>query len=252
MTACWASSLGDCADGMSREHYFSDRIFDGELVTAIGLPWCRDEPKVIGMASAVAKILCARHNSQLSNFDKEAAKLSRFLSVRVYGDETAEQAITLDGIAIEKWALKTFFNLGFIRALHREQPNPITPPADLVRYLYRDGPIADGVGLYFVSGPISTDDLRPGVWWNAVQHPQRRHEVFGMTFTFFSLRFVISIRPCRAEDHIARMGEVNGFDFSKAQIAYRPEGILFVARGDAGSKQINLDWRTARASQELP
>lgn len=238
---CWASTLEDCGRGKSREHYISDGIFDGETVTAVGLPWCRDKPVTIGMRSAVAKILCGKHNSALSRFDAEAAKLSKFLVTNVLDQPLAEAAISLSGRHLEKWALKTFLNLGYIRGLHREQPNRLDPPANLVRHIYLDEPIADGVGLYFVTGKVSNQDFGPGLWWNVIQNPKNTAEIFGMAFTFFGVRFVISIPPIRAEDKIASLGQVNGFDYSSAKILYRPPNIGLMS-STAGLKRIDLKW----------
>jgi hypothetical protein len=238
---CWASVLEDCANGASREHYISDGIFDGHSVTAVGLPWCRDEPVTIGIRSAVAKILCRRHNSALSPFDAEAARLSQFLATNVLDEPLAESTIRVSGSAIEKWALKTFFNLGYLRGLHREQPNRLDPPVHLLQYLYRNALVPEGVGLYFVTSQISNDNFGPGLWWNVIQHPERPHEIFGMAFTFFGLRFVISIPPFRAEAHIAGLGNVNEFDYSTARIIYRPLRISMMS-GNAGSKHIHFEW----------
>lgn len=238
---CWASVLRDCAEGTSREHYISDGIFDGQQVTAVGLSWCRHEPKTIGLQSAVAKILCGRHNSALSPFDKEAGKLSHFLQMNVLHQPLIESAISLNGRLLEKWALKTFLNLGYIRGLHREQPNRLEPRPDLVRYIYENAPVADGVGLYFVPGTISNDDFARGVSWNVIQNPHRLEEIFGMVFRFFGVRFVVSISPVRAEEKIADLGEVNGFDFSTAQTTYRPPSID-LASSVAGHKTIYLEW----------
>lgn len=238
---CWASNLENCAKGKSREHYISDGIFDGESVTAVGLPWCRHEPVTIGMRSAVAKILCGKHNSALSEFDAEAAKLSKFLVTNVLDEPLKESAISLHGARLEKWALKTFFNLGFIRGLHREQPNRLDPPTRLVRYLFNNEPVADGVGLYFVTSKVSNQDYGPGLWWNVIQNPKNLAEIFGMVSTFFGIRFVISILPIRAEEKIAGLGLVNGFDYSNAKIIYRPPGIGLTSN-TAGLKQINLEW----------
>lgn len=238
---CWASVLKDCARGSSREHYISDGIFDGQQVTAVGLPGCRHEPMTIGLRSAVAKILCGKHNSALSPFDTEAGKLSRFLQTNVLDQPLKQSAISLKGRSLEKWALKTFLNLGYIRGLHREQPNRLDPRLDLVRYIYEDAPVADGVGLYFVTGTISNDGYARGVWWNVIQNPQRLEEIFGMVFGFFGVRFVVSISPTRAEEKIANLGELNGFDFSTAQIIYRPSNIT-LASSTAGRKEIQLEW----------
>lgn len=240
-TDCWASLLADCARGASREHYISDGIFDSQVVTAVGLPWCRDTPVTIGLSSAVAKILCQRHNSALSAFDAEAAKLSRFLQANVLNQPLVDSTIVLKGGLLEKWALKTFLNLGYIRGLHREQPNRLEPQPDLVRYIFENAPVADGVGLYFVSSKISNDNFGTGLWWNVIQNPQRLEEIFGMTFTFFGVRFVISIPPIRAEGKIARLGKMNGFNYSTATVIYRPANIALISSA-AGSKQIQLEW----------
>lgn len=238
---CWASVLRDCGRGKSREHYISDGIFDGQTVTAFGLPWCRDKPLTIGMRGAVAKILCVKHNSNLSEFDAEAAKLSKFLVGNVLDDPLAEASITLNGRHLEKWALKTFFNLGYIRGLHREQPNRLDPPPHLVRHLFSNEPVAEGVGLYFVTGKVSNHDFGPGVWWNAIQNPSNKAEIYGMTFTFFGIRFVVSIPSVRAEQRIAAMGQVNGFDYASAKILYRPPNIGLTS-STAGLKRIDLQW----------
>jgi len=238
---CWATMLGECGRGRSREHYISDGIFDGELVTAVGLPWCREEPVTIGLKRAVAKILCAKHNAALSGFDAEAAKLSRFLQTNVLDQPLVESTIALQGSLLEKWAIKTFLNLGYIRGLHREQPNRLYPPPQLVRYIFQSGPVADGVGLYFVTGKISNSNYPTGLWWNVIQHTARREEILGMAFTFFGVRFVVSIPPIRAEDKIATLGEINGFDYSTAKIVYRPDNITLTS-GSAGFKRILLEW----------
>ena len=238
---CWASTLKDCARGASGEHYISDGIFDGESVTAVGLSWCRDKPVTIGLKSAVAKILCGKHNSALSEFDAEAAKLSRFLVTDVLDQPLTESAITLQGRFLEKWALKTFFNLGYIRGLHREQLNRLKPPLEIVRYIFHNAPVADGIGLYFVTGKIANEEYGTGLWWNVIQNPQRLNEIFGMAFTFFGIRFVLSIPPIRAEEKIGLLGEVNGFDYSTAKIVYRSSKIILKSTS-AGLKQINLEW----------
>lgn len=243
---CWASALGDCAKGQSGEHYISDGIFDGASVTALGLPWCRDDQRTIGMRSAVANILCGKHNQELSPFDAEAAKLSAFLRESIHQQPLAAANVRLNGFLLEKWALKTFLNLGYIRGLNREQANRIDPQDFLVRYLYRDEPVPDGVGLYFVTDKVSNNtNVTHGLWWNAIHDRGQLREgattVFGMTFTFFSVRFVVNTAIIRAEKKIAAMGKVNDFDFSTAKIIYRPPGIS-MRSNDAGEKRIELAW----------
>ena len=62
-----------------------------------------------------------------------------------------------------------------------------------------------------------------------------------MTFTFFGVRFVVNILPIRAEQKIAAMREVNGFDFSTAKILHRPPGVQMNS-GTAAQKRRELEW----------
>jgi hypothetical protein len=134
---CWASALGDCAGGISREHVVSDGIFDSEAITAYGLSWCKDHPVQISLSSAVSKILCRRHNERLSTFDAEAARLSHFLSANVLDDPMGDAQITLRGDLLEKWALKTFINLGYIGGLDPERHMRVRPSEELVRHVFQ-------------------------------------------------------------------------------------------------------------------
>ena len=235
--SCWASVLRNCADGFSREHYVSEGVFDGQPITVYGLEWCRDEPRTISLKSAVAKILCGRHNSALSDFDNEASRLSRFLVSEVYRQPATKANVKLNGRHLEKWALKTFFNLGFLRALHEEQPNSIQPAESLVRYLYCDAPVPDGIGLYHIAHSIGVDDLEAGVSWHVIR--SAANIVTGLTFVFYGVRFAIIIEPVRAEEKLKRM--TGKFDFSNSEVTYRPACISILGLGEA-EKRIELEW----------
>src|SRR5690349_5685627 len=70
MKRCWAHTLGNCSDAMSREHVVSDSILL-DMVTVKGFSWCKDSPKSISAANFTSKILCERHNNELSPSDGE-------------------------------------------------------------------------------------------------------------------------------------------------------------------------------------
>jgi hypothetical protein len=236
---CWAHSLGNCGGGRSREHYISDGIFDGATVTAFGLPWCKDEPVTIGLASATSKILCKRHNEALSSFDAEAAKLSRFISSNIVHEPLAHTDITLQGPLIEKWALKTFLNLGFIGALDRGVSR-LTPPSNLVKSLFASDKLRNGLGLYFITGGVSNDGFKVGLAWNAIVN-RKTGRPDGMTFTFNGLRLAVTAISLRAEAQIRGLGRLKGFDYSAAKVLYHPPNII-MASETAGNKRINLEW----------
>jgi hypothetical protein len=238
---CWASCLGNCGGGFSREHYISDGILDGRVVNAFGLEWCKDAPKSIGVANATAKILCKTHNEALSEFDTEAVKLSRFLTANVWDDPLKSDSITLSGVLLEKWALKTCVNLGFIGALDPEMHTRVIPDETLVRAVFCPGLPPEGMGLYFLHGKISNEGYQVGLSWKAIRNRASGDRIVGMSFVFNGFRFVVSLVPVRAEPLLLKMGVIDGFDFALAKIDYRPRNIRLRSES-AGEKVIHLTW----------
>jgi len=238
---CWAEVLGDCAGGTSREHYVSDGIFDSEVITAFGLHWCKQKPMRVALRGAVSKILCKRHNEELSAFDSEASKLSRFLYTNLLGDPFTAAEVTLRGDLLEKWALKTFVNLGYIGALDPIDHKRKEPDAQLVRCVFREPVPASGMGLYFVNGQVSNHEFTVGFSWNAIRNVTLGGIPAAMTFTLNNVRFVVSGESVMAGPLLAKIGTVHGVDYSAAQIVYRPTNVSFVSR-TAGSKRISLQW----------
>jgi hypothetical protein len=237
---CWAATLGTCGGGPSREHYITDGIFEGETINAFGLPWCIDEPLSIGLAAATARILCKRHNEALSDLDNEASKLSKFITLNVFAQPLVDDTTTLDGRLIEKWALKTLFNLGYLGALDRPTFARLLPPADIIGCLFSDATVPEGAGLYLLSGGMTNEDYKTGLAWGPIRNHETR-KVLGMTFTFNGVRFVVSMLPVRAEDRIRANGVVDGFDYGATNITYRPRNII-LGSSSAGKKTINLSW----------
>lgn len=238
---CWASILGDCSGALSREHYISDGIFDGESVTAFGLSWCKNSPLEIGLPSAVAKMLCKHHNGALSPFDAEAAGLSRFLSANVLDQPLTHAEHRVNGHHLEKWALKTYTNLAYLGALDPVNHTCVHPAHYIVRHIFHDAPLPIGLGLYFIAGSLKNTDFKVGLSWNGIRNLSAGGAVAAMTFTLNGVRFVVNAVPGPAEKRLAKMGVVYGVDYSSAEIVYRPNTIVLRSK-TAGEKTIALDW----------
>jgi len=220
---CWASLIGGCSGGSSREHYISSGIFDETEISVFGLPWCKDQPARIGLNNAVSKILCGTHNNQLSLYDSEASKLSRFLSSNI-----SEEPQKNDKPC-------------YLGALSQPEHLRIDPEESIVRYLYQKTKIHDGIGLYFVSGGLSNTSYKTGVSWNALLNKSENDKIVGMLLIFNGIQFITCGVPVRAEELISKMKLFNGTDFSNAQIIYRPTNIILDST-TAGCKRINLLW----------
>jgi hypothetical protein len=238
---CWASLIGGCSKSSSKEHYISGGIFDNTLISVFGLPWCKDQPGIIGLNNAVSKILCQTHNSQLSPYDSEASKLSRFLYSNVIKKPLKHDSISINGILLEKWLFKTMINLAYLGAMDQPKYSKIVPEEFLVRYLFQNIKIRNGMGLYFVGGGLSNTGFRTGVSWNAVLNQSENDQIVGMLLALNGIKFFVCIVPVRAEELISKMRLVNGTDFPGAQIIYRPSNIILDS-ADAGCKRINLFW----------
>lgn len=119
---CWASGLGGCSDEGSREHLVSKGLFMNGEVMVQGFPWCEDAPKKVGLSSVTAKILCRKHNNDLSPIDEAGA--AAFDAIRQstrLGNLRSKVRTTywhvrqfrIDGPGLERWFLKTLINIAF-------------------------------------------------------------------------------------------------------------------------------------------
>lgn len=122
-----------------------------------GLAFLGGEDRRLPVSALTARILCARHNSQLSALDDEAAKVFRALRRFVDGNRDSvvlpdDDFELVDGPRLEAWMLKTLFGLVSAGVLTgssgplvrvREGADP-----KLLEVLFRGGAWPDGWGLW--------------------------------------------------------------------------------------------------------
>jgi hypothetical protein len=200
---CWASCLGNCSPVQSREHYISKGLFDTDSVRVVGLPWCKTEEKAIGVASAVAKILCKTHNEALSPLDTEAIKLfdcvrewSRLREVRATLPPGALRVRErrIDGLLVERWFLKTLVNMVKVQtqemfwsgtAIARE------PGREVIEACFGLAPIVAPRGLHAAAAPGQPVNSRDSVSFTAI-NDTITNSVGGGLFEFRGLRFAFA------------------------------------------------------------
>lgn len=139
---CWAASLGDCDGGASREHLISRSQLDSSTIIVSGLPWCR-EPREVGLASLVAKTLCARHNSALSPVDEEMQRFKGAIESIVAGRLRTSR---LDARLVERWLLKTTVTLAM-----QDSSASLPPLSDLARVAFGHEAPPYGQGFFLVA-----------------------------------------------------------------------------------------------------
>jgi hypothetical protein len=118
--ACWAESLGDCSEKISREHIVSEGMFPEQILLIKGLHWCENEFKEISVTNFVKKVLCGWHNNSLTDVDQSGIDaMTAFRNeVQVNNARAPMKAvrwtvknIAIDGRGLERWCLKTLINV---------------------------------------------------------------------------------------------------------------------------------------------
>ena len=230
---CWAASLGDCCEKQSREHYISKGVFDKNIITAIGLDWCR-EPKRIGLGQAVSKILCEKHNSLLSEFDAEATRLSNFLLEQIRDEPKENSHLNLNGRFFEKWALKTAINLAYLGTFGN---NTKFPTLEQLHYIYRNDEISDGMGLYLIDSKIDTRFAKSGVLWVDIRNTETS-ELVAVKLTLNGVQFLVCLVDERVDKKKSSVGKHPSTDFN-----YRPNKVSIEGIVNTQKKlTISFDW----------
>lgn len=151
---CWAQVLGNCSNLQTKEHIVSKGILKEELslnniVLTYGIGTNDSNLKKVGVSSLSSKILCSRHNNQLSALDSEAIKaftgLKNFLKISQNlknGESLNQNNLEFNGLLLERWFLKTTINI-----LYGPPHNCKTPPIELVELAFGLRKFPKEVGL---------------------------------------------------------------------------------------------------------
>lgn len=252
---CWASSLGGCSNSISREHLVSHSLFiDGEII-AQGLPWCKDQPKRIGLANLTAKILCTHHNSMLSPVDDAgSAAFAAIRKMRDLGKIRGKMRPTLwhvvryaiDGPGLERWFLKTLINLTFEGdyPIGRESAFGGCPTEHLVEVAYGRRKFEGRAGLYSVAHPGMTQVSSETISFT----PLRKHgiHVEGALFGFSGFIYLLFLEK---EGPPPRLTGISfcGEDLGKSQLNFHNEQATMMA-GRYRSQILATRWWRSRYS----
>lgn len=112
---CYANILENCDSKISREHYIGQGIFDlmsGPSLTVSGFPWQkRDATQQLRKSNLTAKVLCRKHNSELSPIDSSAQRFLETIYRCTRGGiqgivDVSQLGFDFDGRDLERWLLK--------------------------------------------------------------------------------------------------------------------------------------------------
>jgi hypothetical protein len=159
---CWAAILGGCDGPLTGEHLFSKGLFSGKSVQVQGSPWKATKPKLIGVSSLTANILCREHNNALSTVDHEGIRAFRairrfeeILSLRQALTDATDLLHDANGLLLERWFLKHAVNLFVVSGSTRRWPGglvPSKPPPQIVKAAFGLVKLQHPWGLYNWAG----------------------------------------------------------------------------------------------------
>lgn len=249
---CWASVIGDCSEDGSREHLVSKALFESSTIRVQGFPWCKDEPKEVGLSSLTAGILCVRHNNALSNLDAAGARAfsairdaTRLLNVRAKQPRkrwTVRES-RIDGRLLERWFLKTTINLAVgprsdLRWIDPSLSTSVQPPEQLVQVVFGLSQLADHCGLHgtSIAGQSLYSDDTVGF------APLIRHKEFivGALFVFRGHRFLLWLGDQPLPPTLASLN-ISDPDWCGARVHYHLRGIDFALQ-DRVSHRLIIEW----------
>ena len=207
----------------------------GDHGEVMGLPW--HEPgqwQPISLKSAVARVLCERHNSALAPLDREAAGLfAALLAIDAHvraGRPCPGPLALVSGHAIERWMLKTLIGLiaagGLARDGQRYEDRTIK--LEWIEILFGRRPWPRHWRLEALHSSGDALQLRRGFGFKALEGSVTGAPV-GMVAVFGGLRFILATVP-PADPTIGRVA--------------RPSRILF--RRDGREMVLDFGWREDR------
>ena len=243
---CWAAALGECGGGKSAEHLVSKCLFDGDRVSVVGFPWCREQAIEIQLSDAVANILCRNHNSALSPIDavggrlfSTLAEVKRLQDVRLGLGKRTWNVITYPfaGTEVERWVLKSTISLfyaGDPGAVWWPTRMPaISPPNILVEAAFGRATLPPPMGLYNADAVGGSITFAKSVRFSPVfAHPEA---LVGAFFEFRGFRFLMWCH----EDAPAAAGFELGWDAGR--LIRHPRNYRFTIRGKL-SQRVRFIW----------
>jgi hypothetical protein len=253
MSVCWAASLGDCAGKISREHIVTKGVFVDREVFVHGFDWCRDAPVKIGLAGLTAKILCAKHNSDLSGADDAAIgtveqfrEFFRLADVRCKLKPRRWRIIrfSTNGFELERWFLKTLTNIAFGREYPVFKPTKQEwrPSQELVEIAFGRKRFQPRAGLYLIGGEAG-DNVDANEKFRIITFTDSSDRLTGARFLIFGFTFVIYLDE-KGLDRQIYFCDVGGRAAPGTNVFYHPRAIRFTTRPDQPlSHVLEIDWQ---------
>jgi len=236
MSECWAAPLQNCAGKISREHVITRGTFAEDELLVQGFDWCRSAPARISVSGLTRKILCVKHNSDLSTADdagiravEEIREFVRLGTVRSSAKPRRWTLVrrTIDGFELERWFLKTLINVAF----GREYPigKPIQPEwrpsRELVEIALGLRRFEANAGLYLIGGQIG-EFVNANEKFQIMTFTDSDQKLVGARFLFFGFSFLIYLDVAGPKRHVQFL-DAAGKATAGSNLMYHPRAINY-------------------------
>jgi hypothetical protein len=232
---CWAESLGDCSEKLTREHVVSEGMFLDQIIRVKGLSWCLEEFKEININNFVKKVLCKHHNSSLTDVDQAGST-----AMKVFRDEIrlkdARNAMKphrwlietfqIDGRGLERWCLKTLINVGAEGEyrIGRDSEAVGKPSTRLVRIVFGQESFNPRAGLYGVAQAGQSLNIVDG--FRLIPYIDRGGTLLGGLFGIHGYQFMLYVEDSGLAQSVLIPDFNGGSDFL-AETLYPLKGLNF-------------------------
>ncbi|RKZ75585.1 MAG: hypothetical protein DRR19_29235 [Candidatus Parabeggiatoa sp. nov. 1] len=236
---------------MSREHLISKGVFKEKKASVHGFSWCKDRFATVGIESLTSKILCSKHNNDLSVVDNggiEAVdaieKLIHLCNERKHSSPSSFEVISLnvDGYLFERWLLKVVLNLSFQNKdkIGGMGEVPGIPPLYLLHVVFGKIKFSHYMGVYHLvtdGSCVKTDS-------EIVIVPIVKDSTIGVFYiSIYSIDFLLSLTPAKPPENLRSMG-VSGLPnhILDAKWLYRVHEMT-AAKGGIKSHEVVFNWK---------
>ncbi len=211
MKNCWAHNYSECKGKISREHYISKGVFEQQFIYVKGFKWCKEAEKKISIANLTSKVLCERHNNELSDVDKTGINAIRIFEELIpeehRSNRTPPMSRVIDGINFERWLLKIAINLSYQGGMHigvgMTDSEPGLPSPYLLQVVFGKMRFSHKMGLYTFCYETS-EKFKVGKISMTSIHQNKL--IGGFIFHVRGLDFFLSLYPGHAPPRLETLG----------------------------------------------
>ena len=234
---CYAAPLDNCDGGaLTREHFFSESLLEmfGDTFVIEGASWATS-PIRVSPKSLASRILCRKHNNDLSELDAIAANFFRVVRDARSGSNVGSHEFA--GELLERWAIKALVGAIASGTVFGAQGRSLTVPLRYLRVMYGLEQVAEGCGMFYVGGAIDgfgADLLDVAVNTFPPDDPEAGR-VFGVTIRVPGFQFVTTVSTRLSVER-------------KQQLYHRPDGFQL---GSPERGRLGLTWGGVRGTRGL-